>query len=177
MGIRMKEVKAKVFLNLVVTLLLVGVALFAINALLPRILSTQIPLAVVSSYSMEPVLHVGDLLVIVGVKPSDIKVGDIIVYRGYREPIVHRVIKVGIVNGVYRFLTKGDANAYPDQNARDPTSWVGEEEVLGKVVIVVPYLGSISLALTKNRTLYYIVIAGLVLLLIISVIPRRRVFK
>jgi len=164
-------------ISLVVTLLLIGSAILVLNTLLPKLLSTQIPLAVVSSYSMEPALHVGDLLIVAGVKPSDIRVGDIIVYKSYKEPIVHRVIKISVVNGAYRFLTKGDANMYPDQDVKNPLSWVSEEEVLGKVIVVVPYLGSISLALTKNKALYYAVVIGLIALLIISAIPRRRVFK
>jgi len=162
---------------MILSLLIIGAILLALNTVLPKLLGTEIPLAVVSSYSMEPALHVGDLLVIVGVKPSDIKVGDIIVYKSYKEPIVHRVINVKIVNGVYRFLTKGDANTHPDQDIRNPQSWVSEHEVLGKVVIVIPYLGSISLALTKNKALYYTVIIGLIILLIISIAPRGRVFK
>ncbi len=150
----------------------------ALDVVLPWALSTDIPLAVVSSYSMEPTLHVGDLLIVVGVRGEDVKVGDVIVYRGRREPIVHRVIRVAIVNGSPRFLTKGDANRCPDQNPSDPSTWVSEDRLVGKVVAVVPYLGAISLSLSRSRELYYAVLLGLIALLVISALPRRRrVFK
>jgi len=150
----------------------------ALDVVLPWALSTDIPLAVVSSYSMEPTLHVGDLLIVVGVRGEDVRIGDVIVYRGRREPIVHRVIRVAVVNGKPRFLTKGDANRYPDQDPGNPSTWVGEDRLVGKVVAVVPYLGAVSLSLSRSRELYYAVLLGLIALLAISALPRRgRVFK
>jgi len=48
---------------------------------LPQILNTDVPLAVVESGSMEPTIHAGDLLVVVGYSPADIVVKDIIVFN------------------------------------------------------------------------------------------------
>ena len=66
--------------------------------------------------SMEPELHVGDLILIEPVSASEVKEGDIIVYNvnsmiqeyyNYPPVIAHRVIKV-YTDGILRFRTKGD---------------------------------------------------------------------
>ena len=138
-----------------------AVVLFLIASITIRVaLATEIPLAAVSSGSMEPTIHRGSLIIIKGVKPEEINAapapkGDIIVYlRSYTikydyiffvfyspDPIVHRAIKKVEINGKWYFLTKGDANKYYDQNPRDPRTWVPENRVLGKVIYVIPELG------------------------------------
>jgi len=71
-----------------------------------------VPVLVVKTGSMEPVLNVGDVILIDDtVKPDEIKVGpdgDVIVFRkpGSRELIVHRAIG----KTAEGFITKGDAN-------------------------------------------------------------------
>ncbi len=120
-------------------------------------LNTSVPLAAVESSSMVPTLNIGDVVVIVGVKPDDIKVGDIIVFnkvvysirKGYvkklKTPIVHRVVDIIERNGVKYFKTKGDANPLPDQ------WYVPEDAVLGKVLCIngepfrIPYVGYFSI--------------------------------
>ncbi|RLE58882.1 MAG: signal peptidase I [Thermoprotei archaeon] len=101
--------------------------------LLGKILNTEVPLAVVSSWSMEPTLHVGDIVVVTG--SSIYNIGDVIVYDNGRTLIVHRIIEK---NGP-RFTTKGDANNFPDSYR--PTL----KDIKGKVVLVIPYLGAIKL--------------------------------
>lgn len=80
--------------------------------LLAKALDTQYPLAAVTSSSMWPALHKGDMVVLQGVdKPSDLKVGDII---GFKQEdggfAIHRIVKI---DGD-RITTKGDANREPD---------------------------------------------------------------
>jgi len=118
---------------------LAALALAAIALLLgvPRLLGTDTPLAVVSSWSMEPTLHVGDLIVVSGRETP--RVGDIVVYaKPFGELIVHRLIEIREgVQGTL-FITKGDANLNVDPPV-DPS------RVKGKVVLVIPYLGAIRL--------------------------------
>ncbi|OYT61479.1 MAG: hypothetical protein B6U69_03575, partial [Thermofilum sp. ex4484_15] len=60
------------------------------------------------------------------------------------EYIVHRIIKLEVVNGtVVGYWTKGDANSFPDFPP------VNKKDVKGKVAIVIPYLGGLSLVLRK----------------------------
>jgi len=116
---------------------------FGVFYVLPKTLSLTLnspyPIAAVSSNSMEPVLEKGDLILIKGTKKGDIKIGDIIVYKGENGFIIHRVIKIQEEN----LITKGDANLYPDL----PVEY---EKVIGRTVniggepFIIPYLGNIT---------------------------------
>jgi len=125
----------------IVTIVIIIFLIINLNRVLGFILSTSVPLAVVSSSSMEPVLHVGDLLITRGFK--EYKVGDIVVYRRGGEYIVHRIIRIESFNGSIRYVTKGDANSFPDFPP------VNKSDVEGKVVLIIPYLGGLSLILRK----------------------------
>ncbi len=82
-------------------------------------------------------------MVIVGIKPKDIKMGDVVVYESpdYRNPIIHRIVNSTEVNGHYSFITKGDHNAYPDKKPVD------EEQLTrtGKAIFRIPFLGWIKI--------------------------------
>lgn len=73
-----------------------------------RVTGHVTPLLTVKSGSMRPTLEVGDVIFMQPVKPSEIEVGDVIIFYkpGTRELIVHRVVKK-TAEGLY---TKGDAN-------------------------------------------------------------------
>lgn len=90
---------------------------------------------VVQSGSMAPEIRMG---AIVMVKPmSDYKIGDIITFQAGRnkEPITHRIYDIKVVDGQPVYITKGDANNAPDQRE------VQKREIVGKVLIDIPYLG------------------------------------
>jgi signal peptidase I len=82
----------------------------------------------------------GDLLLIRGVDPASLRVGDVIVYRGAGDRlIVHRICSLWKKeNGEILLQTKGDANPYWDPPIR-------AEDVVGKVLFVVPKLGWLSI--------------------------------
>ncbi len=123
-----------VFIMLIVALLLSYTLMKALSI----VLNTELPLAVVSSWSMEPTLHIGDLIVVSGIEPE---IGDIIVYsRG--KYIVHRVISKSEAKDGFSVVTKGDANAFSDGSI----SW---RQIKGKVVLVLPYIGVLKL-LSEN---------------------------
>jgi signal peptidase len=86
----------------------------------------------VFSGSMEPAIPVGGIVVIKPVDPETLKIGDIICFK-LTEPtsITHRIINIIDLG----FITKGDANEDPDQ-------WiVKKENVIGKVILTVPFVG------------------------------------
>ena len=101
-------------------------------------LNTEKPLLVVISGSMQPTLNVGDIIVVKGFDPNEIKVGDIIVYHKpirYEELNVHRVIEVYRNDGKIFFTTKGDANSGSiPWEIRFPA-----DLVVGKVIEKLPY--------------------------------------
>lgn len=97
----------------------------------------------VAGRSMTPALNLGDVVIYQKVAPEKISTGDIIVFATPAGTVIHRVIKVEESNGRYYFTTKGDANKSPDHEL------VLQENILGKVIFRIPYLGWISIAL-KN---------------------------
>lgn len=89
----------------------------------------------------------GDIMILKGVKPKDIKIGDILVYQSeiYPNPIIHRVIKISQKDSMYIFTTKGDNN-----QGTDPKD-ISEQQIkdTGKAIIKIPYLGWIKILFTN----------------------------
>ncbi len=127
---------------------------------------TSTPLLVVVSRSMEPTLHVGDLIIVKWKDPALIQVGDIIVFHcplDYNKLIVHRVIEVENRSGKYYFITKGDNNPVSDYGL-----WgeIPEDLVVGVVIGKVPYVGYVVIfAKTPAGT---VVIVAIIVVLIVS---------
>ncbi len=97
---------------------------------------------VIISGSMEPNIHVYDVIISKRVDPSTLEVGDVITFhsndtRFYGETVTHRIVEeVDPEKGIYR--TKGDAN-----NVEDEALTVGEN-IMGKVVMRIPQLGRVQ---------------------------------
>lgn len=97
---------------------------------------------VIISGSMEPNIHVYDVIISKRVDPSTLEVGDVITFhsndtRFYGETVTHRIVEViDSKKGIYR--TKGDAN-----NVEDEALTVGEN-IMGKVVMRIPQLGRVQ---------------------------------
>ncbi len=89
----------------------------------------------IATGSMEKELCVGDIAIIKECKPNDVNVGDIIEYKIKGYSIIHRIIEKKQRNGKYYFITKGDNNGAPDVNE------VKEEQLVGKVIFKIKYLG------------------------------------
>jgi len=100
---------------------------------------------VIYSGSMQPVLNVGDIVIIEKVKAAEIKLGDIIqVLTKDDITIVHRVVEKFIdENGQIVFITKGDANDISDPNP------VYEKHVLGKAIFTIPKIGWIQINMNE----------------------------
>lgn len=92
------------------------------------------PIAVASG-SMEKELYVGDVVIVKKCNANDIVNGDIIQYQMKGYTVIHRVIEKKQKNGEYYFTTKGDNNPSKDKES------VKEDQVLGKVIFKVKYLG------------------------------------
>jgi signal peptidase len=89
---------------------------------------------------MCPTYNFGDLFV--AVRADEVKVGDVIAYKYGREIIAHRVVNAALEG----FVTKGDAMDRPDP-------WiVKREDVVGRVVACVPYLGYAYVLFSNSAT-------------------------
>jgi len=93
-------------------------------------LHTEYPLAVPISDSMKPTINRYDLLIVRGVDPWELEVGDIIVFNApwSRYPVVHRIVRIEVEGGELRFYTKGDAVPMEDSGYRKAS------DIYGKVV-------------------------------------------
>jgi signal peptidase I len=92
----------------------------------------------VLSGSMEPALHVGDVVIDSRVSPADVRVGDIVTFsdpEGTGKLITHRVRRVRISEGTATVVTKGD-------NTNAVERWdVPASGSVGRVEYRVPLLG------------------------------------
>lgn len=117
------------------------------------------PIAVVSSYSMEPTLRVGDFVFLTSASCSSVQPGDVVVYIA-RHPmwsgnwIIHRVYKI---EGCSIF-TWGDNNPSPDQAAGEPPV---VENLVGEVALIVPYVGVFPLLVRPQGVGMYAIISWL----------------
>jgi signal peptidase I len=129
----------------------VGILLaFGINQGLAFSLHTTMPVVAVESNSMVPFFSRGDILIIQGTATPEeynsfLQIGDVIVFTppGKPIPIVHRLIAK---NADGTFQTRGDANngqQLPFEKAIKP------EEVEGKMLVIIPYLGWIKIGMTE----------------------------
>jgi len=91
---------------------------------------------IVESGSMEPAIHTGSIVMIT--RTDDYKVGDVITFGAndkIRVPTTHRIQEIKQAGEIKTYVTKGDANNAPDMRE------VKQEEILGKVVLTIPYVG------------------------------------
>lgn len=128
--------KAKA-LSAVATVLLLAVMVVALPFSVPKLFGYQI--YNVLTQSMEPAMPVGSAIYVKRCDPQALRQGEIITYRlseatGLVE--THRVVEND--TQAKQLITKGDANALPDV---DPVSY---ERVVGKVVVCIPVLGTVS---------------------------------
>lgn len=97
----------------------------------------------VSSGSMEPVLNVGDVIIIKETPADEIKNGDIITYKAKEgvlegQDITHRVVaEPQYMRDTYYYQTQGDVNGA----ALDPI--ISYDQVIGKYISKLPLIDKI----------------------------------
>ena len=107
----------------------------------------------VQSGSMQPAFKIGSLVV---VKPAgEYVIGDVITFKNAPPTTTHRIQNIS--EGIY--TTKGDANDAPDS---EPAR---REQILGKVVLAVPYAGfPVAFAKSKEGFMLLIVIPATIII-------------
>ena len=99
-------------------------------------------------FSLKNGFNQGDIMVLRGADPENIKLGDILVFTSNRpDPIIHRVIKIWKQDDTYYFQTKGDHNPYSYPSLREDE--INQNRIVGKAVVRIPYLGWIKIAFVK----------------------------
>lgn len=158
----------------IIILILIG-GIYGIDITLKHTLHTSKPVVVVEGVSMEPTLHEGDILIVKGVDPDDIDIGDIIVFESSESTphilpnrtVVHRVIdiKYDEQHHQYFYLTKGDNN----KTNPIPDGWVPYEDVYGIVIFIIPRVGIISLWLRRTHLAPLIIGILIVIMIILTI--------
>lgn len=118
----------------------VAAAVYFTPKILSIVLNTPYPLATITSGSMWPVLEENDLVLMRGVKGSEVEVGEIIIFENQKGFTIHRFIRREKSG---KLVTKGDANNVEDQP-------IEESAVIGRVIYLrdkpfrLPKLGFIA---------------------------------
>lgn len=161
--------------GLAVLLLFVSFLMSGAGLLILRLFGYRV--FAVRTASMESVYPVGSVVVIDSSQAEEIQQGDIISFvTDERLTVVtHRVAAVDTENRC--FYTKGDNNNTEDESP------VLFENLLGKVVFSVPYIGYPVIAAQSRtgRLLLWLVVAAIVIYFseqfIISILRRRREYR
>jgi signal peptidase len=125
---------------------------------------------VVSGPSMAPALQVGSVIVVEPVNPRVLAVGDLVSLKSGpgKAIFTHRVVRLVQREGGLWLETKGDANP-----AADP-SILPASDVLGRVVVAVPYVGYLVALASRPSGIVLIMALGLLLLTAGWILDPRR---
>ena len=101
----------------------------------PEIIGGDTKYEPVLTGSMEPAIPVGGVVIIKPTNPETIQIDDIICFQFSESTLItHRVVNVSTTG----FVTKGDANENNDLRIVEPN------QIVGKVVLILPLLGYIG---------------------------------
>jgi len=149
--------------NIFTTVLVAIAVLLAVTLAGVRLFGLQV--FTVLSGSMEPVYHVGSLIYVVKIDPTELAVGDDISFMLDEDTVAtHRI--VGIMPDendptVLRFRTKGVSNDQEDG------SLVHYRNVIGKPVFTIPYLGYVANYIQNPPGTYISICIGAILLFLV----------
>lgn len=108
-------------------------------------------------FSLRNGFNKGDMMVLRGIKPENLKIGDIIVFETLMpEPIIHRIINKTRTADGYILQTKGDHNEKQIIRAMyefDETN-VTANKIIGKAVIKLPFFGYVKIWFTNLINLF-----------------------
>ena len=95
---------------------------------------------VIATGSMLPVIRPGDMVILQDTDTRLLQVGDVIAYQTQGYQIVHRITAILPSARGNSYILKGDNNDAPDINP------VQHDQIMGKVVGVIPYVGLLALS-------------------------------
>ena len=168
--------KIKKILHIILYFILIQVMLFSLFLILvgvgesyelPSFLNVDV--YTISSDSMNPKLKTNDIIIVKkGYENEEFKPGNIITFkRSDGELITHRISKVVLSNMQKAYRTKGDNNEIEDEEI------VEYEDIVGKVVYVLPSVGS-AVHILKNKVFFSGCIVILLLLVLYDLRIKRR---
>ncbi len=155
--------KPKIILKSISATIVSLVVIFAV--LIAGVQIFGIKVYTVLSPSMEPEYKTGAVIYVKKVDPKELEVGDVITFSSLNQTTVtHRIVGVEEKNGVLYFETKGDANKSADSGR------VHMNNVLGKPIFKISYLGYAASFITKKPGIYLGIAIGIILTVLVFVI-------
>lgn len=121
---------------------------------------------VVLSGSMEPEIPTGSVVVVDGRK-KEWNPGDVITYRRGNMVVTHRIVE----KSEEGYCTKGDANAEEDAGI------VLEKQVIGNVIVALPWLGFGIIWLRQRGTLFFLAVGAVMLFTIRQLWHGRKIMQ
>ena len=119
----------------------------------------------VLSGSMEPACPVGSLIFVKNVDYRQLQAGDVITFMVDEGTIAtHRIVEVVADEtdpSILRYRTKGDANGFEDGSP------VHYKNIVGKLIVVIPYLGYAANYIQNPPGMYIAIAAGALLTLLV----------
>ena len=119
---------------------------------------------IIKTNSMEPTTSINDVVITKKVKKEKIKKGDVITFLQDGEVITHRITQIED-NGNY--TTKGDNNNIED------TFKITYENIEGKHILTIPYLGKIVQAL-YNKIVFLIITLIILIFMFITILNQEK---
>lgn len=167
---KIKENKAlKIIGNILYSILFLIVVLMLIIVIIQRTSNNSISIGgyrifAVATGSMVPKYEVGDVLISKEIEPSEIKVGDTVVYKGevggFKDKFVtHQIQSINKQeDGTYKFTTKGISNIEADPE-------ISETQVYGKIIYKVKTLSLISKLISNVYVFYFFVFVPIAIII------------
>jgi signal peptidase len=144
-----------------VTLIIYGLVItFTLVTLLTRFAIGGMQILTVRSGSMEPAIKTGSVVVVK--KAANYQIGDIVTIKesGSSQTVTHRISDFKQSAEGILFTSKGDANENPDSEQ------FTSSDLIGKVILNVPYLGyPVAFAQTLPGLFILIIIPAIVIIL------------
>ncbi len=123
----------------------------------------------VATGSMRGVFEINDIIAVKDFNPDNLKVGDDIAYKGLADGfqgmlITHRIIKIEIdSNNNKIFYTKGVNSTVPDPA-------ITKEQILGKVIGVVPIITQFNHIINNHMLFFLFVFLPIVIIIVMEVV-------
>ena len=119
---------------------------------------------IIKTNSMEPTIGINDVVIAKKVEKKEIKKGDVITFLQDGEVITHRITQIDEEGN---YTTKGDNNNIED------TFKITYDNIEGKHVLTIPYLGAIVLAL-DNKIVFLIITLIVLIFMFITILNEEK---
>ena len=171
MSPQLRQIWKNEYFKTVLALVLIVLVVLGFFQGLKWVLRTDYPVLAVVSTSMLPTLNVGDLLIVQGTAAKDINAnygtGDIVIYEPnpITDPdfrVVHRAVKKELRADGYWITDQGDNNPPGGMT-------FNEKQLIGKVILRIPYVGNLSLFTQSQGSVYLFFMIAVVLIIILLI--------